>query len=119
MKSLYSLGLYASTAFLLSACASLPPGWKEYRAATKCHLQNKNEECDPAYEKAIKKNPKLPGLQASYGSHLYRRGDAAGAEEHFKAEMETHPVSKHAILVVFKGGPDSASAITKTPKAER
>jgi hypothetical protein len=112
-------GLIASCAFLLSACASLPPGWKEYREATKCHLQNKNEECDKSYEKAIKKNPKLPGLRSSYASHLFRRGDAAGAEDHFKAEMENHPRSQQAILVVYKGRPDSASLISKTPKEER
>ena len=130
MKNAPFIGLAMSFAILLTACASLPRGWKEYREATKCHLQNKNEECDESYEQAIKKNPKIPGLQASYASHLFRRGDAAGAEEHFKAEMEAHPRSQQAILVVFKGAapakdevpvsvPDSASATTKLHKGER
>lgn len=132
MKNAPSLGLAVSFALLLTACATLPPGWKEYREATKCHLQNKNEECDKAYEKAIKKNTKIPGLHASYGSHLFRRGDAAGAEEHFKAEMETHPRSQQAILVVFKGATpapakdpvpvpatDSAAATTKIRKGDK
>lgn len=119
MKTISSLGLLPSVALLLSACASLPPGWKEYREATKCHLQNKNEECDPSYEKAIKKNSHLPGLQASYASHLFRRGDASGAEEHFKAEIENHPRAEKSILVVMKkpasGGESSEPAQAPAP----
>lgn len=127
MKNITSLGLLSSVALLLSACASLPPGWKEYREATKCHLQNKNEECDKSYEKAIKKNSHLPGLRASYASHLFRRGDAAGAEEHYKAEIENHPRAEKSILVVMNkpalGGaasePAKAPAPVETPAAAK
>ena len=115
MNRLSTLGLGAICSFL-AGCATLPPGWAEYREATKCHLQNKNEECDKAYEKAIKKNSKLPGLHASYGSHLFRRGDAAAAKEHFNEELENHPHSRPAILVVYRDAPDSASATAKVPK---
>lgn len=86
---------------LVSGCANQPSsGWPEYREAMRCHLESRNEECDRAYEAAIKLNPKLPGLQSSYASHLYRRGDVAGAEEHFRAELENHPKSGKAIKVV-------------------
>lgn len=107
MTKLFLVGIYASTVLLFTACASLPPGWDEYREAMKCHFQNKNEECDKAYETAIKKNPKLPGLQASYASHLYQRGDATGAQEHFQAEIENHPRSQQAIAVVLRVKADS------------
>jgi len=107
MKTDSMLGLCATCALLLAACATLPPGWAEYREATKCHLENKDKECDAAYEKAIKKNAKLPGVHASYGSHLFRRGDAAAAREQFDAELENHPVSRPAILIVLKERQDS------------
>lgn len=115
MKKLSLLGLGAFST-LFSACATLPRGWAEYREATKCHLQNKNEECDKAYEKAISKNSKLPGLHASYGSHLFRRGDAAAAKEHFDQELANHPLSRPSILVVYQDAPDSAAATAKLPK---
>jgi hypothetical protein len=105
-----SLLLFASSV-LMVGCAGLPPGWAEYREAMKCDLQNKNEECDATYEKAIHKNPKLPGLQASFASHLYRRGDAANAQAHFNEEMQNHPVSGKAIGVVLgKNSKDAAAA---------
>lgn len=115
---LSSMGSVAFAALMFSGCASLPPGWAEYKAATKCHLQNKNDECDKSYQKAIKKNPKLPGLQASYASHLYRRGDAASAEEHFRAEIENHPHSQKAIGVVLnpdKNAGGQPAGTTSTP----
>lgn len=98
-QSIAALSLALS--FLVSGCAIQPStGWPEYRAAMRCHLESRNEECDQAYEAAIKANPKLPGLHSSYASHLHRRGDAAGAEEHFRAELENHPKSEKAIKVV-------------------
>ena len=87
-------------AILLFGCAAQSNGWPEYRAAMRCHLESKNEECDGSYEAAIKANPRLPGLQSSYASHLFRRGDAAGAQEHFRSELENHPKSEQAIKVV-------------------
>ena len=85
---------------LLAGCATT--GWPEYRAAMKCHLEAKAEACDEQYEKALKANPKLPGLRASYASHLHRRGQSDLAEKHFQAEMEQHPGSRKAVKVVLE-----------------
>jgi hypothetical protein len=102
-------GICAICALLLAACAPVPPGWAEYREAMRCHLENKDTECDAAYEKAIAKNARLPGVHASYGSHLFRRGDAAAARAQFDAELVNHPLSRPAILIVLKERRDSAA----------
>jgi hypothetical protein len=101
---------------LLQGCAGLPPGWVEYRSAMKCHFQGKDTECDKDYEKAIKKNDKLPGVHASYGTHLLKRGDAQTAKEQFDQEVANHPVSETSVKLVFKNikSPDSAPS-TPTP----
>jgi hypothetical protein len=101
---------------LLQGCAGLPPGWAEYRSAMKCHFQGKDTECDQDYEKAIKKNDKLPGVHASYGTHLLKRGDSQTAKEQFEQEVANHPVSETSVKLVFKNikSPDSTSTATTT-----
>lgn len=98
-------------------CASLPPGWDEYKSAMKCHFQGKDAECDKDYEKAIEKNDKLQGVHASYGTHLLKRGEVQPAQEQFKKEIENHPVSETSVNLAFKNvkHPDSTvSALRKT-----
>jgi predicted Zn-dependent protease len=117
MRKFFLVGLSAWCVIMLSACAGLPPGWAEYKEAMKCHFQNKNEECNQEYESAIKKNPKLPGLQASYASHLFQHGNAAEAEEHFRSEQENHPRSQQAIAVVMKVNADSLAKSSPHPQS--
>lgn len=109
MKTDSMLGICATCALLLAACAPPQPGWAEYRQAMRCHFENRDAECDAAYEKAIAKNAKLPGVHASYGSHLFRRGDAAAARAQFDAELANHPLSRPAILIVLKERRDTAA----------
>jgi hypothetical protein len=98
-------------AVLLQGCAGLPPGWVEYRSAMTCHFQGKDPECDKDYEKAIKKNDKLPGVHASYGTHLLKRGDSQTAKEQFEMEVANHPLSEPSVKLVFKNvkSPDSSA----------
>ena len=85
MKSLlWILGPAVTTGII--GCAN--PGWVQYRAAMKCHFQDKDEECNTHYEKAIKLNKELPGVYSSYASHLYKHGNTPEAHEKFKIEIE-------------------------------
>ncbi len=116
-KSFRALFCLSGGMFLLQGCSTLPPGWPEYRSAMKCHFQGKDAECDKDYARAIKKNDMLPGVHASYGTHLLKRGEMQAAQEQFQKEVENHPVSTVAVQVVFKNvkTPDSTATGRITP----
>lgn len=79
-----------------------------------CHFNGKQEECDKPYQKAIKKNEKLQGVHASYGTHLLKRGDLENAKQEFAKEITYHPTSEKTVNLAFKqtGKPDSSARNT-------
>jgi Tfp pilus assembly protein PilF len=68
------------------------------------------------YEKAIKKNNKLQGVHASYGTHLLKQGDVSGAQKEFALEIENHPLSEKSVGLAMtkQARPDSTSGSAKT-----
>ncbi len=87
------------------SCSPMPPEWKAYREAMKCHFQNKGVECDKHYEKAISKSKKgkIPvGLHASYGVHQHVNGNSSAAAENFRKEIEINPDLKKAVTLALQ-----------------
>jgi Tfp pilus assembly protein PilF len=77
-------------ATLLPACASSP--WPHYETAMSCHMVGeKMSECDKHYRKAMKEDPKLQGIHASYGVHLLKQGRIAEANREFAIEQKNYP----------------------------
>lgn len=116
IRSRLSCGFILGTALAFVGCSSIPRGWKEYREAMTCHFDGKQAECDPTYEKAIKKNTKLQGVHASYGTHLLKQGNMTEAQKEFAIEMENHPFSSKAIGLALNkpGRPDSTTGSSET-----
>jgi Tfp pilus assembly protein PilF len=112
-RSYCLFGLISS--FVISGCAGLPTGWKEYRSAITCDLEGKQDECDKDYEKAIRKNPQMQGVHASFGTHLLKRGEVQPAQEEYAKEQEFHPVSTTAVNLALKSV--SKQSTPSSPKA--
>jgi hypothetical protein len=77
-------------------------GWPEYKAAIKCDLKNDGTDCIPCYQRAIRKNPELPGIYSSYGSYLLSRGNISEGQRYLKMEAERHPEAEKAVSIVLK-----------------
>ncbi|MBF0433544.1 MAG: DUF4810 domain-containing protein [Fibrobacteria bacterium] len=92
---------------ILTNCSSVPPEWRAYKVAMKCHFEGKNDECVKHYEKAIRKSKSVTptGLHASYGAHLYRMGNVVEAEEEFKKEIELYPQVEKPLAIMLKKVP--------------
>jgi tetratricopeptide (TPR) repeat protein len=89
-----------SLAVVLGIIGCANPAWVQYRSAMKCHFQDKDEECNKHYEKAIKLDKDLPGVYLSYASHLYKHGNTTEAQEKFIIEIEKHPEVEKAIRII-------------------
>ena len=92
MRLYKSCLLIVSISTFFMGCAN--QGWTYYRAASKCHFEQKGPECNEIYEEAIKENDKLPGLHASYGVHLIEIGDQATGENLIQEEIKRFPESE-------------------------
>lgn len=93
--------LSISLLIFLSGCASNPE-WKHYREAQACHFQH-GDFCGSRYRDAIRANPKLPGVHASYGTHLISKGEVDKGIKELNIEMANHPESKVALQIVING----------------
>lgn len=95
------------SAFFTWNCAQT--GWPEYRDAMACDLEGRNE-CARHYSAAIRKNPQLPGVHASYGSHLIRQGDLEKGQAELEKEYQTYPAARIAVSTFLDRRLDSAAA---------
>ncbi len=103
--------LLTASCLLLAGCASNP--WIPYQEAVRCHLDDKGPECNAKYQKAIKANPKLRGVHASYGTHLLLQGNKDEAEKEFKTERENYPnESSQSIAMLLNPTAATAQAAT-------
>jgi hypothetical protein len=100
---------------LLGGCAS---PWVAYQEAVRCHLDDKGPECDGKYQKAIKQNTKMPGVHASYGTHLLLQGKADQAAEEFRLEQQNYPTeSSKAIALLLNPTAVASAAEAPLPAA--
>lgn len=102
MKLITGILLAASTLTFLSGCAN--QGWTYYRAASKCHFEQKGPECNEYYEKAIEENDKLPGLHSSYGVHLIETGDNETGQSLIQEEIKRFPESEASFRPLLNPG---------------
>jgi len=114
----------------ISGCATASP-WPHYEAAVRCHLDGRKSLCNEHYVRAIRINPQLQGIHASYGVHLLQQGQTAAAEREFALERMNYPAfSTMAIgrlaatapadhLVPATPGAPAAPAAPATPGAPR
>ena len=93
-------------------CASK---WVHYEKAVECHLKDKGGECNPQYEKALKKHPEMRGLNASYGSHLMVLGNRQEAIKYFEIEASLYPKESKKSINVALG---SLEEQTNQPKVD-
>jgi hypothetical protein len=80
-------------------CAGIR-GWPEYKAAMNCHLKN-GADCTKCYLDTFNENPDLPGLNASYGSYLYSKGNVEEGRKYLAAEVTKFPQSQKAISIIL------------------
>ena len=84
--------------FSLTGCA--PKAWLYYNNAMECHFKYEGD-CSELYQKAIKKDSKLPGVHASYAVHLAAQGQMDQAEVEHQKEVKNYPQSQTALAIVF------------------
>jgi len=101
----------AAVAFL-AGCASNP--WPYYEGAIRCHMEKKGEECNKQYEAAIKIDPKLQGVHASYGVHLLLNGKPTEAEKEFAQERANYPKFAEKGLAALAGNKGQAAGSSST-----
>jgi hypothetical protein len=104
-----------AVSLLIAGCASNP--WPHYESAIRCHLDQKTEECNKEYEAAIKLDPKLQGVHASYGTHLLKLGKTVEAQKEFDLEKANYPTyAEKGLAALHPSGRDATSTTTDTTK---
>ncbi|MEN9352945.1 MAG: hypothetical protein RL318_270 [Fibrobacterota bacterium] len=102
----------AAVMALLAGCASNP--WPYYEGAIRCHMDKKGEQCNKQYEEAIKIDPKLQGVHASYGVHLLLNGKPSEAEKEFALERANYPQFAEKGLAALAGNKIQADGSNST-----
>jgi len=56
-----------------------------------CHLRNRGAACDEFYEASLQADTTIPGVHASYATHLLSMGKVEEANVQFALELQYHP----------------------------